>query len=134
MIGYITVGTNDFEASVKFYDELFKVMNIGRFLESETYIAWGKKDGSAGFSITKPFDGQQATVGNGVMIGLTAESRAQVNEVHAKALELGGKDEGAVGSRDEMAGFYVGYFRDLDGNKINIHHITMDDLNDHASK
>lgn len=134
MIGYITVGTNDFEASVKFYDELFKVMNIGRFLESETYIAWGKKDGSAGFSITKPFDGQQATVGNGVMIGLTAESRAQVNEVHAKALELGGNDEGAVGTRGEMAGFYVGYFRDLDGNKINIHHITMDDLNDHASK
>lgn len=133
MIGYITIGTNDFEKSAAFYDELFQVMNIGRFMENESFIVWGKDDLSAGFSITKPFDGAPATIGNGVMIGLVADNREQVNAVHAKALALGGTDEGAVGTRGEFSGFYVGYFRDLDGNKINIHHITMEELSAKAS-
>ncbi len=128
MIGYITLGTNDLEKSAQFYDELFKVMGIGRFMEFDSYIAWGKQDGSAGFSITKPFDGKHPTIGNGVMIALSAVSTEQVDKVYAKALELGGSDEGAAGYRDEMKGFYAGYFRDLDGNKLNIHHISMDDL------
>ncbi len=134
MIGYITIGTNDLEKSAHFYDELFKVLGIGRFMEFDTYIAWGKQDGSAGFSITKPFDGKHATVGNGVMIGLGAASTDEVDKVYAKALELGGIDEGPAGYRGEMKGFYAGYFRDLDGNKLNIHYISMDDLKDHASK
>jgi predicted lactoylglutathione lyase len=37
--------------------------------------------------------------------------------MHQKALELGGTDEGAPGPRGP--GFYIGYFRDLDGNKLN---------------
>tara|TARA_A100001201_G_C4004133_1_gene175483 strand:- start:180 stop:584 length:405 start_codon:yes stop_codon:yes gene_type:complete len=133
MIGYITVGTNNFDKSAAFYDELFQVLNIGRFMENEKFIVWGRGDSSAGFSITKPFDGAAATVGNGVMIALSAVSKEQVDAVHAKALELGGKDEGPVGAREEFPGFYVGYFRDLDGNKINIHHITMDNLSAKAS-
>jgi predicted lactoylglutathione lyase len=64
----------------------------------------------------KPFDGQPATPGNGTMIGLAAASREQVGAVHAKALALGAKDEGAVGPRGDT--FYGGYFRDLDGNKL----------------
>jgi predicted lactoylglutathione lyase len=64
----------------------------------------------------KPFDGNAATVGNGVMVALAAGSREQVARVHKKALELGGKDEGPVGPRSES--FYAGYFRDLDGNKL----------------
>jgi predicted lactoylglutathione lyase len=65
----------------------------------------------------KPFDKKAATVGNGVMVALMVESVAQVDAVHRKALELGGTDEGAPGQRFE--GFYAGYFRDLDGNKLN---------------
>jgi predicted lactoylglutathione lyase len=64
----------------------------------------------------KPYDGQTASVGNGVMIGLLADSPEAVDRVYRKALEVGGKDEGAAGPRGE--GFYVGYFRDLDGNKL----------------
>lgn len=32
--------------------------------------------------------------------------------------EIGAKDEGPNGPRGE--GFYAGYFRDLDGNKLNV--------------
>ena len=128
MIGYITIGTNNFEKAAHFYDELFKVIGVGRFLEADNYIAWGKNDGSAGFSITKPYDGNEATVGNGVMIALHASSTDEVDKLYAKAIELGATDEGAAGYRNEMPGFYVGYFRDLDGNKINAHYISMEDL------
>jgi len=68
-------------------------------------------------AIIKPFDGKPATVGNGVMVALAAASKAQVDAIHAKALALGGADEGAPGPRGP--GFYAGYFRDLDGNKLN---------------
>jgi predicted lactoylglutathione lyase len=68
-------------------------------------------------SVIKPHDGNAATVGNGVMVALAASSKAQVDLIHRRALELGGKDEGAPGPRGD--GFYAGYFRDLDGNKLN---------------
>ncbi|MDX1508741.1 MAG: VOC family protein, partial [Woeseiaceae bacterium] len=58
-----------------------------------------------------------ATVGNGVMIAIALDSPQKVDAFHAKALELGGTDEGAPGDRGDN--FYAAYFRDLDGNKLN---------------
>jgi predicted lactoylglutathione lyase len=75
-----------------------------------------------GLGITKPFDHKPATVGNGVMVALEVDSPARVDAMHRKALELGGTDEGAPGPRG--GGFYAGYFRDLDGNKLNFFHMT----------
>lgn len=123
MIGYVTLGTNELEKAVAFYDEFFKAMDIGRILEDDSYVAWGRLDGSAGLSLTKPYDGKPATVGNGVTVALAAGSNAMVDKLHAKALELGATDEGAVGYRDEMPGFYAGYFRDPDGHKLNVFHM-----------
>jgi predicted lactoylglutathione lyase len=67
---------------------------------------------------TSRFDKKAATVGKGVMVALVVDSEAKVNALHRKALQLGAKDEGAPGKRSES--FYAGYFRDLDGNKLNI--------------
>jgi predicted lactoylglutathione lyase len=67
--------------------------------------------------VTKPFDGNAATVGNGVMVALRMDSNEKVDALHSKAIELGAKDEGAPGPRG--GGFYAGYFRDPDGNKLN---------------
>jgi catechol 2,3-dioxygenase-like lactoylglutathione lyase family enzyme len=117
MIGYVTLGTNDMARGAVFYDAIAKEMGVGRMGGSETFIAWGEPGGPAGVGLTKPFDGQPATVGNGVMVALEAKDRAQVDRIHALALSLGGTDEGAPGER--FPGFYVGYFRDLDGNKLN---------------
>ena len=70
----------------------------------------------------KPADGKVATVGNGVMVALMAESPQQVDALYAKAIELGATDEGAAGPRGDR--FYAGYFRDLDGNKLNFFCMT----------
>lgn len=117
MIGYVTLGTNDLARASKFYDAIAKELGVGRMMESETFIAWGTPGGGAGIGLTRPFDGKPATVGNGVMIALEAKDKAQVDTIYRLALSLGAKDEGPPGQRSE--GFYAGYFRDLDGNKLN---------------
>ncbi len=119
MIGYITLGTNDLPRAVAYYDVLMEMLGAGRFMEEDSFVAWSKSAESVGFSVTKPFDGKAATVGNGVMIALIVETKEQVNAVYEKAIELGGTDEGKPGPRGDT-GFYAGYFRDLDGNKLNI--------------
>jgi len=118
MIGYVTLGTNDLPRAAAFYDELLKVLGAGRFMEEEQFIAWAVAPDKPAISVTKPHDGNAATVGNGMMIALAVEKPEQVDAVHAKAMELGGADEGAPGPRGD-SGFYAGYFRDPDGNKLN---------------
>jgi catechol 2,3-dioxygenase-like lactoylglutathione lyase family enzyme len=117
MIGYITLGTNDFERAAAFYDELLAVYGAKRAVQTEKMILWSSgKPGRASLGIIKPYDKQPATAGNGAMVALGIDSPAKVDELHKKALALGGTDEGAPGSRGE--GFYGAYFRDLDGNKL----------------
>ena len=86
-------------------------------MEADTFIAWSVTPESPGLGVILPFDKKPASVGNGVMVALGVKSAAQVDALHRKALQLGAKDEGAPGPRGES--FYAGYFRDLDGNKLN---------------
>ena len=117
MIGYVTLGTNDLSRGARFYDALAAEMGIGRMMDNETFIAWGAPGGGAGIGLTKPFDGEPASIGNGVMVALEAKDQAQVDRLYKIALDQGATDEGAPGDRG--GGFYAGYFRDLDGNKLN---------------
>ena len=118
MIGYVTLGTNDIEKAAGFYDALLGEIGAGRLMETETFIAWAVSPRAPAVSVIKPFDGNPATVGNGVMVALAMDSKEKVDALHEKALELGGQDEGAPGPRGDGS-FYGGYFRDLDGNKLN---------------
>jgi predicted lactoylglutathione lyase len=116
MISYVTVGTNDYQRAAEFYDAVLDIFGISRLFETDTFCAWGSKSGGAKFCLTKPHDGNTATIGNGMMVALTARSTEAVDAVHKKAIELGAKDEGAPGPRGSK--YYIGYFRDLDGNKL----------------
>ncbi len=118
MIGYVTLGTNDLEHAVEFYDALLGVVGAGRMMENDKFVAWAVAPDKPALSITKPFDGNTASVGNGVMVALAVDSPEKVDALHKKAMDLGGTDEGAPGPRGD-SGFYAGYFRDLDGNKLN---------------
>jgi len=123
MIGYVTLGTNDLARGAVFYDAIAAEMGTGRMFDTDRFIAWGEQGGPPGIGLTRPFDGEAATIGNGVMVALEAKDRAQVDRIHAIALTKGGTCEGAPGLRGEAdengAGFYAAYFRDLDGNKLN---------------
>ena len=123
MIGYVTIGTNDLERGAKFYDELLAEIGAKRFMEDDRFIAWSVALGQPSLALTKPYDGNRATVGNGVMVALAVETPEQVDTLYAKAIELGATDEGPSGPRGD-GGFYAGYFRDLDGNKLNFFCMT----------
>lgn len=122
MIGYVTLGTNDLQRGAKFYDALLAELGGKRIMEFDGFIAWSNAPGKPGVALSKPFDGKQATVGNGVMVALAADSPAKVDAVYKKAIELGAKDEGPAGPRGDT--FYAGYFRDPDGNKLNVFCMT----------
>ena len=117
MIGYVTLGTKDLAKAAIFYDAIAAELDTPRMMEFDGFIAWGKPGGGAGIGLTKPFDGNVATVGNGVMIALEAKDKDQVNRLHEIALAHGGSCEGPPGPRGDS--FYAGYFRDPDGNKLN---------------
>jgi catechol 2,3-dioxygenase-like lactoylglutathione lyase family enzyme len=122
MIGYVTVGTNDMARASAFYDALFAPLGAKRVMDiGERLILWGVARGQPAFGVVAPYDKQPAHRGNGAMTALLAGSRENVDKLHALALQLGGTDEGAPGDRGY--GFYGGYFRDLDGNKLNFFHM-----------
>ncbi len=116
MIGYVTLGTNDLAKAASFYDGLLSVLGAKRVMEYDRFIAWSTGQGTPMLLLMKPYDDQPATVGNGVMVALAAGSQDNVNALHAKAMSLGGADEGAPGIRTGT--FYGAYCRDLEGNKL----------------
>jgi predicted lactoylglutathione lyase len=118
MIGYVTLGTNDLDRAAAFYDALLAEIGAKRLMEFPTGIAWGVSMQQCSLAIMKPFDGKPATVGNGVMAAIAVDSKDKVDRLYKKAMELGATDEGPNGPRGDN--FYAGYFRDLDGNKLNV--------------
>lgn len=116
MIGYTTIGTNDFDRARDFFDELLGELGAKRLVDNERICVWGT-GGRGMVGVCKPYDGDRASVGNGVMLALNVGDEAGVKRVYDKALALGGSDEGAPGPRGDGT-FYGGYFRDLDGNKF----------------
>ncbi len=118
MIGYITLGTNDLEGAGAFYDTLLAEIGAKRVMTDERMLGWGTEPGKTMFSVITPFDEEEATVGNGVMIAFNVETPAAVEKVYQKAMDMGCVDEGHPHDRGSSMGFYGGYFRDLDGNKL----------------
>lgn len=116
MIGYVTFGTNDLPRACAFYDALLEDFGAKRLMDDGRIIIYGVP-GQPMFAVCTPYDEKPATVGNGTMVALAADSKEQVQRLHAKALELGAADEGEPGIRGNGP-FYGGYFRDLDGNKF----------------
>jgi catechol 2,3-dioxygenase-like lactoylglutathione lyase family enzyme len=124
MIGYVILGTNDLPRASAFYDVLLAEMGVTRMMDfGDRGYAWAAAMDKPMLCIMTPYDGRPATVGNGVMAGIGVESRELVDRMYAKALELGGTDEGPPGLRAAGGdGFYAAYFRDLDGNKLDVYY------------
>jgi len=116
ILGYFTVGSNRLDEAKAFYDALLGSAGIAPMREHPSGGRIYGQNGTHCFVVLGPFDGRPATVGNGAMAGFRFETPQAVNAFYAKALALGGADEGAPGYR--APGFYMSYFRDLDGNKL----------------
>jgi predicted lactoylglutathione lyase len=121
MIGYVTMGTNDFAKAAVFYDAIAAEMGGKRAMENDHLILWGGRSGGM-LGLIKPHNQQPAVPSNGGMTALAAKDTDQVDRIHALALAQGGTCEGPPGERG--GGFYGAYFRDLDGNKLVAFHMA----------
>lgn len=121
MIGYVTLGTNDFERAKIFYDAALAGLGAKRTLSWERMQCWGTKRGPM-LAVCLFFNGEKAFAGNGNMVALAAPSSEVIQKVHADALAAGASDDGPPGDRG--GGFYGAYFRDPDGNKVCIYKMS----------
>ncbi len=112
-MNYFVVGTNNMEASTKFYDSLFDQTELNKVISTDRMTYWLGEDFA--FAIAIPFDEKPATNGNGTMVGFGVGSIDEVKRFHKKAIELGGTCEGEPNQKGPR---FSGYVRDLDKNKI----------------
>ena len=114
---YSTIGTNNKEAAENFYDELLSLINAKKFPANDRITMWrSSEDNSIILAIAVPYNGEEATFGNGSMKGIALETKEAVDEMYAKAISLGAQDDGEPGPR--AGAFYGAYVYDLDGNKL----------------
>lgn len=117
VLSHVSLGTNDYPAAKAFYDAVLQTLQIPCLMHFDGGAGYGRRFPE--FWIQAPHDGRAASVGNGVHICFLANSIDEVRAFHAKAIELGGKDDGAPGFRKEYAeNYYAAFVRDLDGHKI----------------
>ncbi|MCW0000566.1 VOC family protein [Pararhizobium sp. YC-54] len=119
MLLYVTIGSNDLGRAQLFYDAALAPLGLKRRKQDDVEIGYGaENDTRCRLWVVTPYDRNAATIGNGSMVALDAESRAMVDSFYEAALAHGGTDEGAPGLRPFHAHFYAAYVRDPDGNKL----------------
>lgn len=121
MIGYVTIGSNDIEKARDFYAKLLAEVGAKELMRfGEAFTMYGMDMSKPAVAVTTPYNKAEAAAGNGNMIALVQSSRANVDKLYAKAMELGGSCEGAPGVRGEEGpnAMYFAYFRDPEGNKL----------------
>jgi catechol 2,3-dioxygenase-like lactoylglutathione lyase family enzyme len=129
MIGYVTIGTDDLDRARAYYDALLGTIGARRVMqfadEDGGFTMYGVGRDKPALVVTRPYDKGPPSCGNGDMVALVMDSRDKVDAFHAKALELGGSNEGDPGFRgDPKFGYYFAYFRDPDGHKFAVFNIT----------
>ncbi len=117
ILSHVSIGTNDFERAVAFYDKVLPSLGCKKIEEFPGAVAYGKQFPE--FWVQTPIDGQPASRSNGAHIGFVAPTKQAVQAFHEAALQAGGVDDGQPGPRPDYGKAYYGCFvRDPDGHKI----------------
>jgi catechol 2,3-dioxygenase-like lactoylglutathione lyase family enzyme len=117
IMSHVSIGANNVDASLRFYDRALAPLGARRILEHPGAVAYGKQYPE--FWVHAPHDGKAASVGNGTHFGFFAANKQAVDEFYRAALDAGAQDEGPPGPRKEYGAPYYGCFvRDPDGHKI----------------
>lgn len=118
MFSHVTIGADEPERLEGFYDAVLATLGIVPFFKMPGTLSYGTAAGPKVF-VLKPFNGEAHVPGNGGHVAFLAPDRASVDAFHAKALEMGGSDEGAPGLRPHYhPNYYGAYVRDPAGNKL----------------
>ena len=117
LISHVSLGTNNFEQAVAFYDRVMSALGCSRIMEHPGAVAYGKQFPE--FWVQTPFNKETANVGNGTHFAFVADNKEQVHAFYQTALEAGAQCDGPPGPRPQYTDAYYGCFvRDLEGYKI----------------
>lgn len=117
-IGYVCLGSNDFDRACSFYDALTAELG-GKRLFPTPHGQMYRLGSGAMIMVTRPYNEKESHPGNGTMLAINVDAQEDVARVYEKAISLGGACEGKPGPRGAFGDF--AYFRDLDGNKIAVY-------------
>ena len=118
MFSHVMLGTNDLDRAKSFYDPLLATLDVPPGFVDGNRVFYRTKTGI--FSVSKPINGEPATVANGGTIGFACASPEQADAWHAVGVANGGTAcEEPPGIRAGSTGaLYLAYLRDPDGNKL----------------
>ena len=120
MFAQIVIGSNDIPAARKFYDAVLATVGVsdGDFNEETQRIYYRTSDGT--LIVTKPMDGNPATVANGGTLGFKCKTPEQAKAFHDAAVANGGVSiEDPPGWRNlGERKVYLAYVRDPSGHKL----------------
>lgn len=77
MIGYTTIGVSDMEKAKAFYSALFAEQGAKVLIDTGRIAFIGTKRGEPMLAVCEPYDKQDPTPGNGVMIAFPASTKAE---------------------------------------------------------
>ncbi|SDK10870.1 VOC family protein [Microbulbifer yueqingensis] len=126
MISHLTLGTNNLDASVKYYDQILGLLDAKQVAKTSDVVFYKFPNSDTKLAIANPYNGDYATYGNGTMVALKVASEEAVRDVYQLAIRLNSKCEGPPGPRGNGA-YFAAYFRDLDGNKLVVFHRNDDE-------
>jgi len=121
MIGYATIGVSDMARAKSFYESLLADMGAKILVDMGRICFIGSSMKAPMLAICTPYDEKPSDPGNGNMVAFQPGSKAEVDALYAKAIELGATSEGEPGQRIPDQ-FYGGYIRDFDHNKVAFYH------------
>ncbi len=118
MFSHIMIGTNDLDRAKTFYDAALGALGVSPGMFNGNRVFYRTETGV--FAVSKPINGEPASIGNGSTIGFAAASPALADAWHAAGLVAGGTAcEDPPGVRNGPSGsLYLAYLRDPDGNKL----------------
>lgn len=118
MFSHVMIGTNDLDRAKRFYDAVLGTLGVAPGHVDRHRVFWRTPAGV--FSVSRPIDGQPATVGNGSTFGFACASAEQVDAWHSAGVAHGGTScEDPPGVREGSSGkLYLAYLRDPDGHKL----------------
>ncbi|MXO65189.1 VOC family protein [Altericroceibacterium endophyticum] len=118
MFNHLYIGSNNMDASRKFYGAIFSALGRETAIDLPNGgIAYPGEGGT--FIVAPPADGEAAPAYNGFTLGLQAADYATVEAFYKAGLENGGKDAGEPGFRENSPGnMYGAYLYDPCGQKL----------------
>ncbi|MES2255468.1 MAG: VOC family protein [Pseudomonadota bacterium] len=126
MFSHVTVGCRDMARACMFYDAVLSELGFSRRIvvadggpQAACWVVPGQQ--IPRFYVYMPFNGLLATGGNGSMVAFSASSVEAVNYAYAAGMRNGGTCEGVPNPRPRYGdGYYGGYLRDPDANKLHL--------------